>query len=44
MLDNLEFPMYDFPNIVGELRCEQKHTTPERVETIKDVLMYFQVI
>lgn len=41
---DLGLPMYDAPNAVEELKQPRKHPTPEKVEAIKDVLKYFEVI
>ncbi|MCU6689507.1 23S rRNA (uracil(1939)-C(5))-methyltransferase RlmD [Gallintestinimicrobium propionicum] len=41
---DLGLPMYDAPNAVEELKQPRKHTTPEKVEAIKDALRYFAVI
>lgn len=41
---DLGLPIYDAPNAVEELKQERKHPTPEKVESIKDALKYFEVI
>ena len=41
---NLGLPMYDAPNAVEELKQPGKYPTAEKVEAIKDVLRYFEVI
>lgn len=41
---NLGLPMYDAPNAVEELKQPRKHSTPEKVEVIKDVLKYFRIM
>lgn len=41
---NLGLSIYDIPIAVEELRQPRKHPTPEKVEAIKDVLKYFEVI
>ena len=41
---NLGLPMYDAPNAVEELKQPRKHSTPEKVEAIKDALKHFEVI
>ncbi len=41
---DLDLPMYDAPNAVEELKQPRKHPTAEKVEAIKDALMYFEVI
>ena len=41
---DLGLPMYDAPNAVEELKQPRKHSTPEKVEAIKDALKHFEVI
>ena len=41
---SLGLPMYDAPNVVGELKQPRKHPTAEKVEAIKDALKHFEVI
>ena len=41
---DLGLPMYDAPNAVEKLKQPRKHPTPEKVEAIKDALMYFEII
>lgn len=41
---DLGLPMYDAPNVVEELKQPRKYPTPEKVEAIKNVLKYFEVI
>ena len=41
---DLGLPMYDAPNAVEELKQPRKHPTAEKVEAIKDVLRYFEIM
>ena len=41
---DLGLPMYDVPNAVEELKQPKKHSTPEKVEAIKDALKHFELI
>ena len=41
---SLGLPMYDAPNAVEILKNPRKHPTPIQVDTIKDALMYFNII
>ena len=36
--------MYDAPNAVEELKQRRKHPTAEKVEAIKEILKYFEII
>lgn len=41
---DLGLPMYDAPSAVEELKQPKKHPLAEKVEKIKDVLRYFEII
>lgn len=41
---DLGLPMYDAPNVLGELKQPRKHPTLEKVNAIEDALKYFQTI
>lgn len=41
---DLGLPMYDAPNVAGELKQPRKHPKPLQVNAIRDVLEYFRVI
>mgnify|MGYP007126828127 CR=1 FL=1 len=41
---SLGLSIYEASNAVKELKQPGKHTTPEKVESIKDTLKYFGVI
>ncbi len=41
---SLGLTMYDAPNAVEELRQPRKHPPKEKVEAIREALMYFKIL